>query len=201
MYWYDYNGYVLTRSLHDYANVLQRVKLLGQLLPSSTRRERSVFGIARCGTILQCQVPETKDARVHARVLTTRVVPQGTGTGAFPPAQVLVQETDGGRKAKFSTAFGEPEYNPPPQNQQPMERTKLERAGQAPIAEIRLVYRDLLTLQNRGVIARSHCPDWLSAPPPPLAPSTQIRRARTATPEKPSHHRGFQPGEVVDLTA
>eukprot|EP01051_Picozoa_sp_SAG22_P018973 SAG22_NODE_3358_length_1759_cov_0.807831_2_plen_66_part_00 len=64
---------------------------------------------------------------------------------------------------------------------------------------MRLVYRDLVTLQNRGVVPKQYLPDWLSCPAAAPAPGTQIRRSWTGAVEKPLH-LAFQPGEVVDLT-
>ena len=117
--------------------------------------------------------------------------------------QVLVQESDGGHKAKFTTAYGEPQYNPAPRHQQAQEKTKWERLGGrgcAPVAEMKLVYRDLITLQNRGVVQKNHQPDWLSHRAPAAIGPTQIERSWTCVKRPVPLYLAFQPGEVVDLT-
>ena len=125
---------------------------------------------------------------------------QAQGTQA--PVQVLVQESDGGHKAKFTTAYGEPQYNPAPRRQHAQEKTKWERLGGrgcAPVAEMKLVYRDLITLQNRGVVPKNHQPDWLSQRAAAAVAGTQKVRSWTGAEHVPLH-LAFQPGEVVDLT-
>ena len=87
-----------------------------------------------------------------------------------------------------------------------MEKTKFQRVGKVPIAEMRVVYRDLRTLQHRGIVKKEYMPEWLSAPAGAAAagaaavPGTQIRRGWNGLQEQPLH-LAFQPGEVVDLTA
>jgi hypothetical protein len=66
-------------------------------------------------------------------------------------------------------------------------------SGEPPVAEIRLVYRDYKTLQNRGIVPKTYTPRWL------LPANAVVERDWTGAVFK-QLFLGFEAGETVDLT-
>eukprot|EP01045_Picozoa_sp_COSAG04_P011387 COSAG04_NODE_732_length_10723_cov_5.273155_8_plen_155_part_00 len=130
----------------------------------------------------------------------------GRGMASVAPEQVVVEECEGSRKAKFTTSYGDPEYQPPPmRNNGGGMKTRYMRAGgnfAQSVAKIIVHYRDLDTLISRKIVPIHHAPVWLERyRQQQVQQRAQAARPQTFTINLAAEQQDkLQPGEMVDLT-